>query len=53
MTSSGQSIGASDSALSPSSESSGLISFKIDWFDLLVPKEMILDGLNRKINVQK
>ena len=53
MTSSGQSIGASASALSPSNESSGLISFKIDWFDLLVPKEMILDGLNRKINVQK
>ena len=31
----GQSIGASASAISPSSEYSGLISFRIDWFDLL------------------
>ena len=31
----GQSIGASDSTLSPSNEYSGLISFRIDWFDLL------------------
>ena len=35
-TSGGQIIGASDSAISPSSEYSGLISFRIDWFDLAV-----------------
>ena len=35
-TSCGQSIGASGSgSVSPSSEYSGLISFRIDWFDLL------------------
>ena len=33
--SSGQSIGPSASAVSPSNEHSGLISFRIDWFDLL------------------
>ena len=32
----GQCIGASGSASSPSSECSGLISFRIDWFDLAV-----------------
>ena len=32
----GQSIGASVSATSSSSEYSGLISFRIDWFDFLV-----------------
>ena len=31
----GQSIGASASSISPSNEYSGLISFRIDWFDLL------------------
>ena len=31
----GQSIGASTSSISPSNEYSGLISFRIDWFDLL------------------
>ena len=30
----GQNIGASASAISPSNEYSGLISFRIDWFDL-------------------
>ena len=30
-----QSIGASASASSPSSEHSGLVFFRIDWFDLL------------------
>ena len=35
-TTSRQSIGASASASSPSSEYSGLISFRIDWLDLLV-----------------
>ena len=33
--SSGQSIGVSASAISPSSEYSGLISFRMDWLDLL------------------
>ena len=31
----GQRIGVSASAISPSNEYSGLISFRIDWFDLL------------------
>ena len=31
----GQSIGTSASAISPSNEYSGLISFRMDWFDLL------------------
>ena len=34
-TSSGQSIGASSFSISPSNEYSGLISFRIDWLDLL------------------
>ena len=34
-TSIGQSIGISASAISPSNEYSGWISFRIDWFDLL------------------
>ena len=34
----GQSIAASVSAISPSNEYSGLISFRIDWFDLLALK---------------
>ena len=34
-TSGSQGIGVSTSAISPSNEYSGLISFKIDWFDLL------------------
>ena len=32
----GQSIGASAFSISPSNDYSGLISFRIDWFDLLV-----------------
>ena len=44
--SSGQSIEASASASSPSSEYSGQISFRIDWFDLLAvqgtPKSLLL-----------
>ena len=32
----GQSIGASALSINPSNEYSGLISFSIDWFDLLV-----------------
>ena len=35
-TSCGQSIGASALSISPSNEHSGLISFRIDWFDLLL-----------------
>ena len=34
-TSGGQSIGVSASAISPSNEHSGLISFRMDWLDLL------------------
>ena len=41
----GQSIGASDSAISPSDEYSGLISFRIDWLDILAvqgtPKSLL------------
>ena len=33
--SSGQSIGVSASNISPSNENPGLISFRMDWFDLL------------------
>ena len=39
--SSGQSIGATVSALSPSNEYSGLISFSIDGFDLLAVQETL------------
>ena len=35
LTSAGQSIGASALAIVPFNENSGLISFRIDWFDLL------------------
>ena len=35
-TSSGQGIGVSASAISPSNEYSGLISFRMDWFELAV-----------------
>ena len=40
-TSGGQSIGVSASASSPSNEYSGLISFKMDWFDLLAVQETL------------
>ena len=40
-TSAGQRIGASGSDLSPSSEYSGLISFRIDWFDVLAVQETL------------
>ena len=44
-TSGGQSIGASAFSISPSNEYSGLISFRIDWFDLLAvqgtPKSLL------------
>ena len=32
----GQSIGSFSFSISPSNEYSGLISFRIDWFDLIV-----------------
>ena len=35
LASGGQSVGVSAISISPSSEYSGLISFRIDWFDLL------------------
>ena len=37
----GQSIGVSASAISPSNEYSGLISFRIDWFDYLAVHETL------------
>ena len=37
----GQSIRVSASAISPSNEYSALISFKIDWFDLLAVQETL------------
>ena len=40
-TSGGQSIGASASAKSPSNEYSGLISFRMDWFDLLAVQGLL------------
>ena len=40
-TSGGQRIGVSASASSPSNEYSGLISFKMDWFDLLAVQETL------------
>ena len=41
LTSGGQSFGASASASSPSSEYSGLISFRMDWFGLLAVQETL------------
>ena len=38
-TSGGQSIGGSASVVSPFNEYSGMISFRIDWFDLLVVQQ--------------
>ena len=40
-TSAGQRIGASASDISASSEYSGLISFRIDWFDVLAVQETL------------
>ena len=37
----GQSIGASAFSISPSNDYSGLISFRIDWFDLLAVQETL------------
>ena len=41
----GQSIGVSASAISPSNECSGLISYRIDWFDLLVVQGILMSLL--------
>ena len=38
--SSGQTTGTSAFSISPSNEYSGLISFKIDWFDLAVQRTL-------------
>ena len=43
-TSGGQSVGASFS-ISPSNEYSGLISFRIDWFDLLAVQGTVMSLL--------
>ena len=40
-TSGGQSIGSSASTISPSNKYSGLISFRIDWFDFLAVQETL------------
>ena len=40
-TSGGQSTGVSASSTNPSSEFSGLISFRIDWFDLLAVQRTV------------
>ena len=37
----GQSIGSFSFSISPSNECSGLISFRIDWFDLLAVQETV------------
>ena len=47
----GQNIGASASAVSPSNEYSGLISFRIDWFDLLAVQET-LKSLFQHLNLK-
>ena len=52
--SSGQSTGASASAISPSNEYSGLISFRIDWFDLLAVRgtfKSLLQHHNSKVSI--
>ena len=41
LTSGGQNIGSSSFNISPSNEYSGLISFRIDWFDLLAVQETL------------
>ena len=40
-TSGGQSIGASSLVISPSNEYSMLISFRIDWFDILAVQDTV------------
>ena len=46
-TSGSQSIGVSVSAISPSNEYSGLISFRMDWFDLLAVQGTLKSLLQR------
>ena len=48
----GQSIGASTLAsISPSSEYSGLISFRIDWFDLLVVQGTLMSFSSTTVQI--
>ena len=50
----GQSIGVSASAISPSKECSGLISFRVDWFDLLAVQgtlKSLLQHQNSKASI--
>ena len=50
----GQRIGGSASAINPSSEYSGLISFMIDWIDLLAVQRTlknILQHHNSKVSI--
>ena len=46
----GQSIGASASAISPSNEYSGLISFRINWFNLLAVQGTLKSLLQHHIS---
>ena len=46
----GQSIGASALAISPSNEYSGLISFRINWFDLLAVQGTLKSLLQHPIS---
>ena len=53
-TSGGQSIGASAFSISPSNEYSGLISFRIDWFDLLAVQgtlKSLLQNHSSKVSI--
>ena len=47
----GQSIGVSSFSISPSNEYSGLISFRIDWLDLLVVQGTLKSFLQHHISI--
>ena len=49
----GQSIGSFSFSISPSNEYSGLISFRIDWFDLIVQGTLksLLQHQNSKVPI--
>ena len=52
--SNGQSIGSYSFSISPSNEYSGLISFRMDWFDLLaiqVTLESIAQGVSDRLSI--
>ena len=54
LTSGGQNIGSSSFNISPSNEYSGLISFRIDWFDLLAVQgtlKNLLQHLSSKVPI--